>query len=86
MLDLLLDTAYAIPDRFPWSRPSHGVQHCGSGSPRDYWATVEDYGSFAVLSLWSPGCAFHPEQSTLATADEARTVGRRWVLAHNSAR
>lgn len=67
-----------------WSKPFHGVQHLGRVSDL-YWSTVEDYGSFAVLSKWFPGCAFNPMEETFDTADQARTVGETWIAANRPA-
>lgn len=81
--DLITDIAYALPDRFPWTSPFHGVQHCGNGSRNGYWATVEDYGAFAALTLWTPGIGFRAEKTYHDTADDARRIGRNFVLANN---
>ena len=62
-----------------WSRPHYGVQHIGSGSPREYWCTVESYGSFAVLTRWTPGCGLSGLQEMFPDAESARIVGFEWL-------
>ena len=62
-----------------WSAPKHGVQHLGRvNAPR--WATVNDYGTHAVLLQWFSGCGFDPHTQKLRSAEEARKSGEAWVL------
>lgn len=62
-----------------WSAPNHGVQHLGSiNSPR--WATVNDYGTYAMLLKWFSGCVFEPNTQQHRSAEEARKAGEAWVL------
>lgn len=63
-----------------WTFPYHGVQHLGNAGHRNRWCTVEDFGSFARLTRWWPGCGFAADnQSDHATAAEARAEGERWL-------
>lgn len=72
----------STPSAPAWSKPYHGVQHLGCYGPRNHWCTVEDYGTFADLSCWFPGCGFYPKHSKHSTAAEARAAGERYLAEH----
>ena len=59
-----------------WSAPYLGVQHLTGKTSR---ASVTDYGSFAELLRWFPGCGFSPIKSQHASASEAREAGAKWL-------
>lgn len=61
-----------------WSTPIAGVSH-RDGKSRDWRATVTDYGSFAELTCWYPGCSHSPLESIHPTAQEAKEVGDAWL-------
>lgn len=61
-----------------WSVPLEGVSH-KDGKGREWRATVTDYGSFAELTCWYPGCSHSPLQSVHPTAQEAKEVGDAWL-------
>jgi hypothetical protein len=63
-----------------WTTAYYGVQHCGTCSLKTRWATVEDYGTVAVLSCWFPGCGFYPEQIDFKSAELARQRGVRFIV------
>jgi hypothetical protein len=56
-----------------WSIPYCGVQHYGSCGANAFWATVQDYGSFATALVWTPGCRFSPMETNHRSPAEART-------------
>lgn len=62
-----------------WTKPFHGVQHLGEFGTQRFWCTVNDYGSFAELLRWTPGCQFSPMRSTHLSAANARAVGEGWL-------
>lgn len=62
-----------------WTKPHHGVQHFGDFGTKNHWCTVCDYGTFATLFRWTPGCGFHPMESIHLTAQAARAVGSDWL-------
>lgn len=62
-----------------WTKPHYGVQHGGTYSPARHWVTVEDYGTFARLARWFPGCGFSPMESTHDNAEDARQAGECWL-------
>lgn len=55
-----------------WTEPYYGVQHYGSSGANSFWATVQDYGDFAVSLVWTPGCGFSPMEEQHETAEAAR--------------
>jgi hypothetical protein len=61
-----------------WTPTVHGVSHLRY-NPKRRWASVLDYGKFAVLSLWFPGCGFEPLEQTHKTTMAAKRAGRAWV-------
>ena len=61
-----------------WSKPLAGVSH-KEGKTREWRATVTDYGSFAELTCWYPGCSLSPLESIHPTAQEAKEVGDAWL-------
>lgn len=67
-----------------WTAPYLGVQHYGSSGANSFWATVQDYDSFAVALVWTPGCAFSPMESDHENADAARQYAEEQlhVLTH----
>lgn len=62
-----------------WTKPFHGVQHLGDPSKGKSWVTVNDYGTFAELLCWFPGCQFGPLQSQHDSAEAARAEGEKWL-------
>jgi hypothetical protein len=62
-----------------WTAPFHGVTHLGTCSPAVKWVTVVDYGPFATLLLWFPGCRFDPSERTCDTVEDAKKRGERWL-------
>ena len=61
-----------------WTTPFHGVTHCGKlGDKR--WATVSDFGSFAILSEWWRGCGFSPDIREFDTVEQAKEAGESWI-------
>ena len=66
----------------PWTAPHHGVQHAGEYGLRSHWCTVADYGSFAALTLWAPGCGFSPSNRDMPSAEAAREAGEQWLRDH----
>lgn len=61
-----------------WTKPYYGVQHLGRATD-GYWLTVSDYGSFAELLKWFPGCKLSPMEETHDTAEAARGAGEAWL-------
>lgn len=61
-----------------WTTPTYGVQHLGKHGDRR-WATVTDYGTFALLLQWYQGCGFDPHEERHPSAAAARAAGERWV-------
>lgn len=66
-----------------WTAPFHGVQHLGKFSTKAHWVTVCDYGTFAELSCWFPGCGFSPIHSTHDNAAQARREGEKYMRGHS---
>lgn len=69
--------------RYAWTMPYLGVQHFPAGGIEPdsaHWATVEEFGAFARLLCWSPGCAYRPLAYMFETVDEARWIGEAYVL------
>lgn len=69
--------------RHAWTPPYFGVQHFPDGpteSDSSHWVTVEDFGAFAKLLCWSPGCAYRPLVYMFETAGEARWAGEAFAL------
>lgn len=66
-----------------WTKPFHGVQHLGQEpgafSLGKRWASVCDWGTWADLRQWFPGCGFSPIEKTFDNVKEARKAGERWV-------
>ncbi len=61
-----------------WSKPYCGVSHCGALA--DYRrATVDDRGSFVILSKWWQGCGFSPNEATFDSVTAAKAAGERWI-------
>lgn len=69
-----------------WSAPYCGVQHLGGFTTARTWATVQDYGSFALSLIWTPGCGFSPAEDQHANASEARAFAERRVAEFNGGR
>ncbi len=67
-----------------WTKPYCGVTHLGNNL-RGYRLTVSDYGTFATLTRWYPGCAFHPLSSDHNTVKAAKETEEAWLkeVAHN---
>lgn len=62
-----------------WSRPYCGVSHRGQFGIRNWWVTVRDHGTFAILLCWFPGCGFSPHETLHGSATEARAAGDAWL-------
>lgn len=66
-----------------WSKPFYGVQHLGNLGDA-YRVSVEDWGTFAVLTMWTRGDGFRAPQRQFDTAEEARQSGERWLRDRNA--
>lgn len=62
-----------------WTTPFYGVSHLGKFGIANWWATIEDHGTFVHLNRWFPGCKFEPLRSDFDTLAEAKQQGERWV-------
>lgn len=65
-----------------WSTPVRGMTHAGDLAKSTWWVTVTDYGTFATLLRWFPGCRFYPTSSVHDTVAQAKAVGEKWLDEH----
>ncbi len=65
-----------------WTKPYHGVTHAGTYGGQNHWVTACDYGSFATLTCWFPGCQFHPLHSDHKTIAAAKEAGEKYLRQH----
>lgn len=61
-----------------WTKPYCGVSHLTPAGKKSR-VSVCDYGSFAELHCWFPGCGFSPIESQQGSAEEARVAGEQWL-------
>lgn len=75
------DTLTATTAQPHWTTPYLGVQHYPNGQYRtdSYRASVENYGKFAELVCWHPGCGFSPARYTFQDVITARAAGEAYV-------
>ncbi|QFZ84590.1 hypothetical protein GFK26_18350 [Variovorax paradoxus] len=64
---------------FAWTKPFYGVTHCGKVGHGQWWVSVTDYGSFADLECWFPGCGFSPLETQHGSAEAAKAAGETWL-------
>lgn len=51
-------------------------------SARDgIYAGVHDYGSFAICSIWTPGCGFDPRATQHVSVEAAKTHALKELIA-----
>jgi hypothetical protein len=68
-------------NQFKWTEPYCDVSHYGYG-PNKRWATITIWGTFTVLTLWTPGVGLEaPEYTFYGEAHEqsARNHGEWWT-------
>lgn len=61
-----------------WTNPYYGVQHLNEPGKKSR-VSVTDYGSFAELHCWFPGCGFEPIKRHHFNAESARAEGEQWL-------
>jgi hypothetical protein len=64
--------------RHQWTAPYFGVQHLNMHGKKSR-VSVCDYGTFAEVHLWFPGCGFSPINRHHDSAELARADGEKWI-------
>ena len=65
------------PSVHVWTRPFHGISHCGALSTENVWVTVQDFKEFAQLRIHRPNSGFETENKIYTTVAAAKAAGEK---------